>query len=81
MMWSNGGFGWGGWIVMTLAMVAFWGLVVAGVLALFRSGRRADAAAAAHLDSPAEILDQRFARGEIDAQEYQARKNALNQAR
>ena len=42
MMWWNGvgyGMGWGGWVLMAVVMVAFWGLVVAGVLALFHSMR------------------------------------------
>jgi putative membrane protein len=28
MMWWHGGVGWGGWLVMTLLMIAFWGLVI-----------------------------------------------------
>ena len=39
MGWYHDGAGWGGWILMTLAMVAFWALVVFAVLALFRTQR------------------------------------------
>ncbi|WP_325004604.1 SHOCT domain-containing protein [Intrasporangium sp.] len=78
MMWWNDGFGWGNWVVMTLAMVAFWGLVVFAVVALFRDGQRTDDTAPRRADSPEEILDERFARGEIDAEEYHARKEELH---
>ena len=83
MWWNNGfGFGWGGWLVMTLSMVAFWGLVVFGVLALFRSqsGVSAPPNVSANRDA-VQILDERLARGEIDAQEYRARQEALRSAK
>ena len=41
MMWWNDGMGyamgWGGWVLMTVVMVAFWGLVIVGIVALFRT--------------------------------------------
>ena len=41
MMWwsenSGYGMGWVSWILMALAMIAFWGLVIAALLALFSS--------------------------------------------
>lgn len=80
--WYHDGVGWGGWIMMTLAMVAFWGAVAFVVVALFRStsnsgrtdriGRRQR--------GPLEILDERFARGEIDEDEYYARRATLRAA-
>jgi putative membrane protein len=80
--WSHDGVGWGGWIMMALAMVAFWGVVLFVVVALFRgtgNGGRTD-----RLDrrqqSPLEILDERFARGEIDEDEYYARQATLRAA-
>jgi putative membrane protein len=76
---GDGAWGWGGWLVMTLTMVAFWGLVVWALVAIFRGttrsgdrnnhGRRSRDAM--------EILDKRFARGEIDADEYHARQDVL----
>lgn len=75
MGWYHDGAGWGGWLVMVVAMIAFWGLVVVAVVALFRgavNGRESSTRPDA-LD----ILDQRFARGEIDEDEYQARGAAL----
>ncbi|WP_016881559.1 MULTISPECIES: SHOCT domain-containing protein [unclassified Rhodococcus (in: high G+C Gram-positive bacteria)] len=80
MWWNDGmgyGMGWGGWVLMAVVMVAFWGLVVAGVFALFRS-MRTDRTAPFGLDARArEILDERFARGEIDAEEYRLRRHEL----
>ena len=78
MMWWSDGMGWGGWIVMTLTMLAFWSLVVFGVVAIFRGDReaRSDQATPRERD-PQQILDERFARGEIDADEYHARQGVL----
>ena len=78
MGWYNDGIGWGGWIAMTLMMVAFWGLVIFAVVAIFRATTRGTEPAfpAAHRD-PMNTLDERFARGEIDAEEYHARQAIL----
>jgi len=81
MGWYNDGLGWGGWIAMTLMMVAFWGLVIYAVVAIFRrtSNTTRPAELAASRD-PMRTLDERFAWGEIDAEEYHARKAALRDA-
>lgn len=70
------GMSWGGWILMAAAMIAFWGLVVFAVVALFRNTRRSNGAIS---DSrgPLNILEERFARGEIDEDEYHARSAVL----
>jgi putative membrane protein len=70
---------WGVWTVwgfaMLLAMLAFWGLVIAGLVVGLRwllrlgSPRSHDAA----LD----ILRQRYARGEIGREEFEAKKRDL----
>jgi putative membrane protein len=69
------GFGWGmmgfGWIV-ALAVV---GVLVWAILQT--APHRGDAAPAATTRSAEAILADRFARGEIDADEYQHRLNAL----
>lgn len=77
--WYHDGIGWGGWLVMLLGMVAFWGLVVWAVVVLFRDARSGDVRPV-HRD-PLDILDERFARGEIDETEYQARADVLRTAR
>ena len=85
MMWWNDGMGyemgWGGWVLMAVVMVAFWGLVIVGVMALFRTigadrhpPYDTDATSRPSADK---ILDERFARGEIDAEEYRIRRDQL----
>ena len=80
-MWWHDGMGWGGWVVMTLSMVAFWSLVVFGGIALLRSGRDSRGDGTAHEARPEQILDERFARGEIDVEEYHARQDVLRASR
>lgn len=82
MMWDNG-LGAGQWIWMTVMMVAFWGLIVFGVVALVRSARPGDHAphpAAPGASDARRILDERFARGEIDADEYAQRRDLLGRS-
>jgi putative membrane protein len=76
MGWYHDGVGWAGWLVMVAGMVAFWGLVVWAVIAIFRSTQTSPPADTAHRE-PLDILDERFARGEIDESEYQARADVL----
>jgi putative membrane protein len=68
-MWGAGG------LVMMLMMLVFWGLVVAGLILgirwLARQGRGEGR------DEALEILRQRYARGEIDKQEFETRKRDL----
>ena len=66
--------GWGAWLVMTVGMVAFWGLVIGVVVYLVRGGRPEQQVARA---SAEEILAERLARGEIDAADYYERMEAL----
>jgi putative membrane protein len=75
-MWGMWGI-WGMWgLVMTVVMLAFWGLVIAGLVVGLRwlmregSGSRPDAA----LD----VLRQRYARGEISKEEFEAKKRDLS---
>lgn len=75
MGWYHDGTGWGGWLVMAIGMIAFWGLVVWAVVVLFRD-TKSDPGRHPHHD-PLEILDARFARGEIDETEYRGRADVL----
>lgn len=80
MGWYHDGVGWGGWLVMVIGMIAFWGLVVWAVIAIFRSTQPSTASdSTAHRD-PLDILDERFARGEIDETEYRVRTDVLRAA-
>lgn len=79
MGWYHDGVGWAGWVVMVFGMVAFWGLVVWAVIAIFRSTQTSSAGDVARRE-PLDILDERFARGEIDESEYRARADVLRAA-
>lgn len=71
-MWGFGGM-WG--IGMMLFMLLFWGLVIAaivlGIRWLISQGKQSPS------DSALEILRQRYARGEINKEEFEARKRDL----
>jgi putative membrane protein len=71
MMYSDSGWV---WLWMSLMMVFFLGAVAAIVVAIVR---RPDSYAARPDDARA-ILDMRFARGEIDAEDYQQRRSVLD---
>lgn len=77
MMWGNG-MGWGGWLLMTLTMVAFWALVVFAIVALFRGTGGSVPRGESRPRDAQELLDERFARGEIDAEEYRSRQSQLS---
>jgi putative membrane protein len=80
------GMGWGGWLAMSLSFVVFWGLLIALVVWLVRSFR-ADASRDNQGLPPAperradEVLAERFARGEIDAEEFTQRRELLHSTR
>ncbi|MGW4639039.1 SHOCT domain-containing protein [Sphaerisporangium sp. NPDC004334] len=83
MYWNGPGMGWG-YGLMILNMVLFWGLVIAVVVLLFRYlARRPGARGGSGPAVPAaeDVLAQRYARGEIDAEEYHARLQTLRGAR
>jgi putative membrane protein len=86
MMWYGGdGWGWAGWILMTVGMVAFWALVITAVVLAIRylTGPRSTAAStsSAGLAGAEDLLAQRFARGEIDENEYRQRLGLLRDQR
>ncbi len=67
--------GWGGWMLMTLMMVVFWGFVIWIAVNLVR--RRPDGFAGPNR-TPRDILDERLARGDIDEEEHRRRLDALS---
>lgn len=85
MWWHDGGIGWGGWLVMSVMMVTFWTLLAFGAVALWKMVSRGDRVSgdrAADARSEAErLLDERFARGEIDVDDYNERRELLRSSR
>jgi putative membrane protein len=78
MYWGNGMGGWG-MVLMTLSTLLFWGLVIAGVLALVHYTGRGEyiSAPVGPQSAPQQVLAERFARGEIDEEEYTRRLHVL----
>ena len=74
-MWHHGDIGTGWWIVMMIGMLAFWVLVIVGIVWLVRNA--AAGGGAVKRASAREVLDERLARGEIDIDEYDRRLAAL----
>lgn len=71
----------GGWWMMGLGMVLFWGVVIAAIVWLARDGfdrahqRRAPSGGGR--ETAVEILDRRFANGDITVEEYEERRRRL----
>lgn len=69
--------GWGGWVVVTMVMVVFFALVIAAVVAAVRyqddTGRGAKGRGGPSARAPEDVLADRFARGEVDDEEYRRR--------
>ena len=83
--WHNGGWDGGAWVAMIVVMVAFWAAVAAVVLVALRHRHHGDAVAPpppggpapAGTDAALRVLEDRFARGEIDAEEFTQRRDLL----
>ncbi|WP_353946946.1 SHOCT domain-containing protein [Streptomyces sp. HUAS MG91] len=77
MFWNEQAGGWG-WFVMSVGMLLFWLLV--GVLAVlaFRSLSSPERTVPPRRAAPETILDERFARGDIDEDEYRRRQAVLD---
>ena len=61
----------GGWILMMIGMLIFWGAIIALVVWLVRGGLTN------RIDTPEEILRRRLADGSISVEEYEQRRAAL----
>ena len=81
-MW-HGGYGWAGWLFVTIVGIVFVALVVTMVMLAVRYlGDRQDGAVqAARTPTPELILSERLARGDIDGDEFRERMNALREQR
>lgn len=70
-----GGYGWN--IYGLLHMALFWGLVVAAVFFLARAFISERSGPADKASDPLTILKERYARGEIDRDEYESKRADL----
>jgi putative membrane protein len=77
-MWHMGD-GWGWWMVFGwIWMAVFWGLIIWAVYSIITrvgGGRRPELGE--REPSALEILDRRYARGEIDAEQFEAMRGRL----
>ncbi|MFI7296421.1 SHOCT domain-containing protein [Streptomyces sp. NPDC050121] len=79
MFWdAHGVSGWG-WFGMSVGMVLFWALIITALVLVFRAANQPHE----HTHTPAaptpqQILGERFARGEIDEEEYRRRLTGLH---
>jgi putative membrane protein len=83
MYWDGDGLQWWGYLLMSLSMIVFWGLVIGGIVALVRYlGRAPEPVQTPPVQpTPEQILGERFARGELDEEEYARRLDALRDNR
>lgn len=79
MFWYGHGVSGWGWFAMSVSMILFWALIITAVVLLFRTlNRPQEHTHAPAIPSPEQILGERFARGEIDEEEYQRRLHTLS---
>jgi putative membrane protein len=74
--WWGGGPGWG--LIGFLLMIAFWTLVVVIIVGLLRSGRGPAGPPGGSSPGSLRILEERYARGEIDREEFLERRAVLS---
>jgi uncharacterized membrane protein len=72
-MWDHG-FGWAGWLAMTIGMAGFWVVIALLILAVVRAGR----SSGSEPPGAREILEQRPALGEIDVEGYRERLDTMS---
>ena len=89
MFWYDHGMSGWGWVLMTISMIAFWALFIGLGVLLFRAVSRVGSGSnlgdippgAPHArPTPEQLLAERFARGEIDDEEYRRRLDTLHGA-
>ncbi|UQX12955.1 SHOCT domain-containing protein [Candidatus Mycobacterium methanotrophicum] len=80
---GEGHWGWGSWILTTGISVIFWALVITAVVLVARYlltlSQRPTATRSAGASSAEQVLAERYARGEIDDDEYKRRLALLRQ--
>ena len=83
--WWDGGMGWGFVLVGLIMMVLFWGAVIVGIVLVIRALTQ-QPGARPQGERPApepprpralDLLEERYARGEIDREEFTRRRDDL----
>jgi putative membrane protein len=75
--WHQQGWGPGVWIAMVVGMILFWSLVVFGIVVLVRYFGAQQSKTEGSPDEAERELRTRFARGEIDEDEFKRRLSIL----
>ena len=73
-----GAWGWGGMIIGQIMMIVFIAVIVGAVVLVLRWTGLGGSAVAGGANKARHILDERFARGEIDKDDYEERKRVLS---
>ncbi len=73
-----GAWGWGGMIIGPIMMIVFIAVIVGAVVLVLRWTGLGGSAVAGGANKARHILDERFARGEIDKDDYEERKRVLS---
>jgi putative membrane protein len=73
-----GAWGWGGMIFGPIMMIVFIALIVGAVVLVLRWMGLGGSPAARGEKNARDVLDERFARGEIDKDEYEERRQVLS---
>lgn len=78
MMYADNGWAWSVMMLMPLLWVALLGAIVWAAVRLAQTGGQSSSQSAGpRQETPQEILDRRFASGEIDEQAYDAARDRL----
>ena len=78
MMWYwSGGMQWWGWLLGTIGMVAFWGLIIWAVWYFVTGANRQPDPDRTSPGDAKRILDERLARGEIDIDQYRVTRELI----
>jgi putative membrane protein len=80
MMYGGGYMNGWGYALMGLSSLLFWVVLVVGGFGLFRYLKRTDVRGSGPARRPEQILADRYARGEIDDEEYSHRLSTLRGA-
>ena len=77
--WMHGGWGWGWMVLMMAMMLLFWGAVIVGIIWLIRGAGLAPWTHERDVtkETSVEILERRFAEGDISEEDYRARRDVL----